>query len=105
MIIRAVVALGIGWGALYGMQTLWLKAVTTQISNNSGFQLAMPTPAFPTMAIDTSKMMQAINPPLHIDTKKYQAIAIESMVRQIDQQNRNALSHVPVVPYIPGVCH
>jgi hypothetical protein len=104
MIIRAVVAFGIGWGALYGMQTLWLKGVTAQISN-PGFQLAMPTPAFPTMAIDTSKMITAINPPVVIDTKKYQAIAIESMVREMDQRNRAALSHVPVVPYIPGVRH
>ena len=105
MIIRAVVAFGIGWGALYGVQTLWLKAVTTQISQNSGMQLLPTRLAFPTMQIDTSKMLQAINPPVHIDTKKYQAIAIESMVRQIDQQNRAALSHVPVVPYIPGVRH
>jgi hypothetical protein len=57
------------------------------------------------MAIDTSKMITAINPPVVIDTKKYQAIAIESMVREMDQRNRAALSHVPVVPYISGVRH
>ena len=103
MIIRAVVAFGIGWGALYTAQHYWLQAVTVQISQTSNTQFMPAAPAFPT--IDPDKMVRAINPPITIDTRAAQRAAAESMVRQIDQQNRNALSHVPVAPYIPGMHH
>ena len=103
MIIRTIVAAGIGWGALYAAQNYYLKTITAQIAQGPALQL--PAPAFPTMAIDTSKMITAINPPVVIDTKKYERLAIESMVREMDQRNRAALSHVPVPPYIPGMRH
>ena len=105
MIIRAVVAFGVGWGALYGMQTLWLTGVTAQISNGSAYQLAMPAPAFPTMEIDTSKMMQAINRPVVIDTKKYESLAIQGAVRQMELQRQAIQAYTPKPIYIPGLHH
>ncbi|MBV9152733.1 MAG: hypothetical protein JO204_13250, partial [Alphaproteobacteria bacterium] len=47
----------------------------------------------------------AMNPQLNIDTKKYERLAIESQVRQIEQMNRNALSHVPTPGSLPGLHH
>jgi hypothetical protein len=42
---------------------------------------------------------------LDFQDKKYERLAIESMVRQIDQQNRAALSRVPQPMSIPGLHH
>ena len=41
--------------------------------------------------------------PLSIDTRKYERLAIDSMMRDVDRQNRNALSHVPVPSSLPGL--
>ena len=48
-------------------------------------------------------MRQAINPPVNIDTRKYERLAIDSMMRDVERQNRNALSHVPVPSSLPGL--
>ena len=105
MIFKTLVAAGIFWGALYAAQHYYLASLTSQVTANSGLNLLPPSPAFPTMEIDPQKLRLAINPPVTIDTKKYERLAIESMVRQIDQQNRAALSHVPQPMSIPGLRH
>ena len=102
-ILKTIFAFCVVWGGLYAAQHYWLGAMMGQIADNSGLQLTAPAPIFPTMEIDPAKLRLAINPPVHIDTKKYERLAIESMVRQIDQQNRAALSHVPLPPNIPGL--
>jgi hypothetical protein len=105
VIFKTLVAAGIFWGALYAAQHYLLTSMTSQVTANSGLNLLPPAPALPTMEIDPQKLRQAINPPVTIDTKKYERLAIESMVRQIDQQNRAALSHVPQPMSIPGLRH
>jgi hypothetical protein len=105
MIFKTLVAAGIFWGALYAAQHYLLTSLTSQVTANSGLNLLPPSPAFPTIEIDPQKLRQVINPPVTIDTKKYERLAIESMVRQMDQQNRAALSHVPQPMSIPGLRH
>jgi hypothetical protein len=104
-ILKTIFAFCVVWGGLYAAQHYWLGAMMGQIADNSGLQLTAPAPAFPTMEIDPAKLQRAINPPETIDTKKYERLAIESMARQIDQQNRAALSHVPQPMSIPGLHH
>ena len=105
MIFKTLVAAGIFWGALYAAQHYLLTSMTAQVTANSGLNLMPLAPAFPTMEIDPAKLRQAINPPVTIDTKKYERLAIEGMARQVDQQNRAALSHVPQPMSIPGLRH
>ena len=102
MIFKTVLAFCIGWGVLHGVQHYWLAAVTAQITDNSGLNLLPPAPAFPTIEVDPEKLRRAINPPVTIDTRAYERLAIESMARQVDQQNRAALSRAAVPPRIPG---
>ena len=105
LIFKTIVAFCIGWGALYAAPHYWLGAMTAQITDNSGLNLLPPVPAFPAIEVDPEKLRLAINPPVTIDTKKYERLATESMVRQIDQQNRAALSRVPQPMSIPGLHH
>ena len=105
MIFKTVLAFCIGWGVLHGVQHYWLASMTAQVTDNSGLQLLPPAPAFPTIEIDPEKLRLAVNPPVTIDTQAYGRLAIESMARQIDQQNRAALSHVPQPMSIPGLRH
>jgi hypothetical protein len=103
MILRTILAFLIGWGALYAAQHYWLAAMTSRIAETPQVRWMAPAPAFPTMKTDPEKLRLAINPPLVIDTRAGQRAAIEGVVRQIDQQNRAALSHVPLPPNIPGL--
>jgi len=102
MIFKTVLAFCIGWGVLHGVQHYWLAAVTAQITDNSGLNLLPPAPAFPTIEVDPEKLRVAVNPPVTIDTRAYERLAIESMARQVEQQNRAALSRAAVPPRIPG---
>src|SRR5207237_228428 len=102
-ILKTIFAFCVVWGGLSAAQHYWPDARMGQIADNSGLQLTASAPAFPTMEIDPAKLRLAINPPATIDTKKYERLAIESMARQIDQQNRAALSHVPQPMSIPGL--
>ena len=105
LIFKTIIAACVGWGALYAAQHYWLAAVTAQITDNAGLPALPPVPAFPTIEIDPEKLRQAINPPVKIDTRAAERAAIESMARQIDQQNRAAMSRVPLPPSIPGLPH
>ena len=77
-ILKTIFAFCVVWGGLYAAQHYWLGAMMGQIADNSGLQLTAPAPAFPTMEIDPAKLRLAINPPVTIDTKKYERMAIES---------------------------
>ena len=105
MIFKTVLALCIGWAVLHGVQHYWLASMTAQVTDNSGLKLLPPAPAFPAIEVDPAKLRLAINPPVTIDTQKYERLAIESIARQVDQQNRAALSRVPMPPNIPGLHH
>ena len=102
VIFKTVLAFCIGWGVLHGVQHYWPAAVTAQVTDNSGLKLLPPAPAFPTIEVDPAKLRLAINPPVTIDTRAYERLAIESMARQVEQQNRAALSRAAVPPRIPG---
>jgi hypothetical protein len=105
LIFKTIIAACVGWGALYAAQHYWLASMMAQIAENSGLQLMPPAPVFPTIEINPGKLRQAINPPVRIDTRAAERAAIESMSRQIDLQNRAALSRVPLPPSIPGLPH
>jgi hypothetical protein len=108
MIFKAILALSIGFVVHHGVQHYWLTSMTAQVTVNSGLQLLPPAPAFPTIEVDPEKMRLAINPPVTIDTQKYQRLAIESMSRDIVRQNDEALSRAraaTIPPYIPGLRH
>lgn len=96
MVFKTILAFFIGSGALYAAQHYWLVAMTSQIAATPQVPWMAPAPAFPTMKIGPEKLRLAINPPLVIDTRAGQRAAIEGVVRQIDLQNRAALSHVPL---------
>ena len=102
LIFKTIIAACVGWGALYAAQHYWLASMMAQIAENSGLQLMPPTPVFPTIEIDPGKLRQAINPPVKIDTRAAERAAIESMARQVERQNRDALSRAAVPPRIPG---
>jgi len=108
MIFKTVLAFCIGWGVLHGVQHYWLAAVTAQVTDNSGLKLLPPAPAFPTIEVDPEKLRLAINPPVTIDTQKYERVAIESMSRDIVRQNDEALRRAraaTIPPYVPGLHH
>ncbi|MBV9014319.1 MAG: hypothetical protein JO058_01545 [Alphaproteobacteria bacterium] len=105
LIFKTILAACIGWGALYAAQHYWLGGMMDQVAEVSKQDFLPPAPDFPKLDIDPEKLQQAMNPQLNIDTKKYERLAIESQVRQIEQMNRNALSHVPTPGSLPGLHH
>jgi hypothetical protein len=105
LILRTVLAACIGWGALYAAPHYWLGAMTELVAENSGKDLLPSVADLPKLEIDPQKLQQAINPPINIDTQKYGRLMLESKMREIDQINRNALSHVPTPGSLPGLHH
>jgi len=108
MIFKVILALSIGFVVHHGVQHYWLAAMTAQVTENSGLQLLPAAPAFPTVEVDPEKLRLAVNPPVAIDTQKYERLAIESMSRDIVRQNDEALRRAraaTIPPYIPGLHH
>lgn len=106
LIFKTILALSVGFAVHHGVQHYWLASMTAQVTDNSGLQLLPPAPAFPTIEIDPEKLRLAINPPVTIDTQKYERIAVESMARDIMRQNDEALRRARAAttpPYIPGL--
>jgi len=106
LIFMIIAGICFGWWALTTVQDYWRSSMTSLIAQTSQADL-MPvtpvTPAMPPFSVDASKLVRAINPPVKIDTRAAERAAIESMARQIDLQNRAALSRVPLPPSIPGM--
>jgi hypothetical protein len=99
LIFMIIAAICFGWWGLTTVQQYWQSSMTSLVSQASQSEFMPSTPA---ITVDTNKMVRAINPPVTIDTRAAQRAAAESMARQIDQQNRAALSRVPLPPNIPG---
>src|SRR5262245_45251297 len=101
--IKTVVAFCIGVGALAGAQHLWVSYMMVQV--HAGSNYALPQTQFkPVATIDSEKLRKAIMPTVPpIDTKRYEALGVESAQRRTDMQIRNAQSAVPVQRNLPGV--
>lgn len=102
IIVKAALALCVGWGVLHMIQQHWLETVKAQITEPSGLQLPAQSPVLAGVEIDPEKMRRAANPPVTIDTRAYQRAAIEGMTRDMIRQNNDALSRAAVPPRIPG---
>ncbi len=105
MILKVIVAFGIGLGALTAAQYFWVSAVTSQIRAEA---TRMPAPKVQgklTFSEDGAKLREAMRKMYGgpIDTSTGQRLAVESAARRIDLQNRAALNAVPLPPRIPGV--
>ena len=103
MVFKTILAFFIGWGALYAAQHYWLAAMTSRVAATPDVPFMAPVPALSAVEVDPEKMRLAINPPVVIDTRPAQRAAMEGMIRQMDQQNRAALSQIPLPPRIPGL--
>jgi len=103
LIFMIIAGICFGWWALTTVQDYWRSSMTSLIAQTSQTDFMPAASAMPPITVDTNKMLRAINPPVKIDTRAAERAAIESMARQIDLQNRAALSRVPLPPSIPGM--
>jgi hypothetical protein len=103
IIFMIIAGICFGWWALTTVQDYWRSSMTSLIAQTSQADLMSVTPAMPPFSVDASKLVRAINPPVKIDTRAAERAAIEIMARQIDQQNRAAMSRVPLPTSIPGM--
>src|SRR4051812_42100121 len=96
-ILKTLLAFGVGVGALWGVQTLWLSSIKQQLASSATtFPKFEPKP-FP--LVDASRLTQAMYP--KIDPKIGQNAAIGAINRQINL-SINAGKMVPQPPHIPG---
>ena len=106
MILKTIVAFCIGVGALTAVQRLWMSSIMAQVRSetarpNAGLTYKT-TPFVPTL--DTRKLSESLMPAqAPIDTKRFEALGVESAARRIDMQIRNAQSAVPVQRSFPGM--
>ena len=105
MIFMIIAAICFGWWALTTVQDYWRSSMTSLVAQTSQADFMPSAPVMPAISVDPNKLLRAINPPVTIDTRAAERAAIESMTRQIDLQNRAALSRVPLPPNIPGMHH
>ena|SRR5438105_14260722 len=107
MMVKTIVVFCLGAGALVAAQHYWMASVVGQVrSQMASGSYTLPQsqfrPAFTT--IDADRLRMAINPPMApIDTRRFEALGVQSAQRQIDMQIRNAQSYVPVPQRIPGL--
>ena len=98
VILKVLVAFGVGVGAMAGVQTLWLSSIKEQIASSSTAMPKFETKPIPT--IDASNLTQALYP--KIDPKLGQNAAIGTLNRQIST-SINAGKMAPLPPNIPGI--
>lgn len=103
IILMIIAGICFGWWALTTVQDYWRSSMNSLVAQASQSDFLPSAPIMPPVSVDPNKMRLAINPPVTIDTRAAQRAAIESKVREIDQQNRAALSRVPLPPNIPGM--
>jgi hypothetical protein len=109
MILKTIVALCLGVGALTAAQHLWMSSIMGQVrsqmaSGSSVLPQSQFKPAFTN--VDADKLRTAILPTVApIDTKRFEALGVQSAQRRIDMQIRNAQSYVPVTGRTPGLRH
>ena len=106
MILKTILAFCVGVGALTAFQHFWMTSITAQLRA----EMARPSLTFPQSQfkpaftnIDAEQLRRAMAPMAPIDTKRFEALGVQSAQRQIDMQVRNAQSYVPVPGSIPGV--
>ncbi len=87
MILMIIAGICFGWWALTTVQDYWRSSMTSLVAQTSQTDLMPAAPLTPPISVDASKLARAINPPVKIDTRAAERLAIESMARQIDQQN------------------
>jgi hypothetical protein len=95
LILKAIVAFGIGAGALTAVQHFWLSSMTAQIR---AAKPALPqvTAFKPTMDPGTLKLtLPTIDP---VAMKRGEALGVMSAQRHIDMQVRAAQNAVPLPP-------
>ena len=97
VILKVLLAFGVGIGAMMGVQTLWLTSIKQQLASNATTIPKFEPKPFPT--VDASKLTQALYP--KIDPKIGQNAAIGTINRQISL-SINAGKMVPLPPNIPG---
>ena len=104
MAVKAMVAFCIGLGALYAAQRMWLGYVMSQIAAQPATPISQQVKYEPIKTVDPALMQKAMGIVGPIDTKRGEALAVESAARRIDLMNRAALAHVPLPPpRIPGI--
>src|SRR5262249_21900925 len=97
LILKVLVAFGVGVGAMAGVQTLWLESIKQQIASNTTAIPKFEPKPFP--KVDTSKLTQAMFP--KIDPNIGKDAAFGAINRQISL-GINAGKMVPLPPNIPG---
>jgi len=95
-LIKAIVGLCLGLALFSVLQTVGIHALQESIKSNSNAGLPdFNKPVVTGFSAEALKngVLPKYGP---IDTSEGQRLAIEGVARQIDIQNRNALSHVPL---------
>ena len=95
LILKAIVAFGIGAGSLFAVQHLWLSSVMTQVRATKP-ALPQMTAFKPTIDPGTLKLtLPTIDPAA---MKRGEALGVMSAQRRIDMQVRAAQNAVPLPP-------
>ena len=95
-LVKAMVGLCIGLALFSVLQTVGIHALQESIRSNANAGLPISnTPVVTGFNADAFKngVLPKYGP---IDTSEGQRLAIKGIARQVDIQNRNALSHVPL---------
>ena len=104
-LLRMVVALCIGIGALYAAQRMWLSAVSTEIAAQpQPPEWLTARPVVPAVKFDAEQVVTQMNGGMGpIDTSAGERAGVESAARRVDLINRAAQSAVPLPPSFPGL--
>jgi len=104
-LVRALVGLGLGLAALSALQTAGLWSLQQYLKSdrvNTGLPIGKNSPVVTNF--DAAALKGGILPKYGpIDTREAQRLGVESAVRRIDMQIRNAQSAVPAPRSVPGV--
>ena len=104
MIVRTVLAFAIGWSAIYAVKYYAFDRLQAEIGQPYGLQLTPPVAELPKFDVNP-QAWQTIPVP-QIDTQAYGRIAIESMARDMQRRNDEAMQRMREAmrpPYIPGM--
>ena len=105
LLLKTVAAFCIGIGAMWGVQTLYVKTISEALQSDKGRMSAgMPEFKSPFNNIDGNKLREALQQQYKpIDTTTGQRLGVESAQRRMDQIVRGAQNAVPVQRSYPGV--
>ena len=86
---RLLGALVIAAVMYFAVPMLWELAIVHRVNELQKEPSPLPV-SEPVASVDTSNMIAAINPPVVIDTKKYEAIAVQSQVDEAMRRSEQA---------------